>query len=293
MMLRCPREYYYAFVCRRKARGDNTEVLGGKYFHELVANARKAAQLAPLPPDPVQPPPGLDDDHRALLDLMFEGWLARWEVCGREFPNVDFTNLTDAFPHELMGEYDAQIGVHGQVFELKTTKSDISPMGGYWDRLELDIQVSMYYLTSGRPVIYDVVRIPHERPLKATPLDKRRVVTQGERKGELYKGQRAEDESQADWLARVQSMVEADPDSYYQRREVYRTPEEVAEFRKNVLVTAKAFDMYAASDYYPMASQRSICNRFGGACPYLPVCTSRADIADPSLYCESDYNRLV
>lgn len=61
------------------------------------------------------------------------------------------------------------------VVEHKTTSADITPGSPYWRRLTLDAQVSLYLGGAGS-LLYDVIRKPTLRPLKATPVEARRYT---------------------------------------------------------------------------------------------------------------------
>jgi|GEM_PF-1241617 len=68
------------------------------------------------------------------------------------------------------------------VIEHKTASTDVEDGSPYWKRLRLDSQVSNYYdgaRALGMPpdgVLYDVIRKPRIKPLKATPVEARKYT---------------------------------------------------------------------------------------------------------------------
>lgn len=111
------------------------------------------------------------------------------------------------------------------LMEYKTTSRDISPGSDYWLRLHMDPQLSIYVLAARAlgyeidTILYDVTRRPMLKPLKATPEDKRKY---NKKTGELYRGQREEDEAPVEFLGRVAMDIDSRPDHYFARIEIAR-----------------------------------------------------------------------
>lgn len=133
----------------------------------------------------------LDPFERARLRVLICGYDARWRD---EMDSYDVIAVEQQFRYELDGyqiggKVDAIVRrrVDGAVFvvEHKFTGASIGDGESYWDRLAIDTQVSIYVDGAeqliGEPiagVIYDVIGRPSQRPLLATPEDKRKY-TQG------------------------------------------------------------------------------------------------------------------
>ena len=119
------------------------------------------------------------------------------------------------------------------LMETKTTSADIAPESDYWTRLRRDHQLSLYVLAehmSGHDVetvVYDVVRKPALKPLKATPDDKRKY----RKDGQLYANLRERDETSEEYGQRIGEALTADPDRYFARREVSRPKAELDLFQ--------------------------------------------------------------
>jgi len=119
------------------------------------------------------------------------------------------------------------------VLEYKTCGEDIGPDSNYWLRLRCDPQISQYVLAARAlghdvaTVLYDVTRKPTIAPLRATPPDKRKYT----KEGRLYANQRDCDEAPEEFGVRLLTDIGDRPDYYYQRREVPRLEDELAEFQ--------------------------------------------------------------
>lgn len=198
------------------------------------------------------------------------------------------------------------------VVEHKTTSADITPGSPYWRRLALDAQVSLYLGGAGS-LLYDVIKKPSLRPLRATPVEARRY-TQAKSKacpeckrknatpaphtvdgltcseeriitdpgGKLYADQRDADETPDAYEARLLADIAQHPDAYYQRGTVVRTEEEAQEAGRDVWMTAR---MIRESRYLGAWPRNpSACDAYGRTCDYWPVCSGTASIDDDVLY---------
>lgn len=128
------------------------------------------------------------------------------------------------------------------VGEYKTTGNSIDPDSEYWLRFRCDPQISMYVLAARaaghetNTCIYDVVHKPGIAPKRATPMDKRKYKKDGVT---LYANQREVDEIPEEFGKRLLEDIGERPDFYYQRREIPRLEDELAEFQQEVWHQAK------------------------------------------------------
>ncbi len=183
---------------------------------------------------------------------------------------------------EFAGKIDAIVakdsGVLG-VMEHKTTSDDIGPMSDYWARLNVDQQITGYMVAARhlgfevQSVIYDVIRKPSLRPLRATPVDKRKYT----KDGTLYANQRDVDETPAEYGARIAADIQADPTAYYVRREVTRTERDLEDFKSELYMTAEMIREARRKERHPRNT--AACVGFG-RCPYLDVCYLGLDIGN-------------
>lgn len=159
--------------------------------------------------------------------------------------------------------------------EYKTTTKDTTPGGPYWARLRLDQQISRYMLAARAEgidvatVIYDVTRWPGIRPYKATPIEER----QYKKDGTLYKSQRLLDETPDEFAQRTMDAVTARPSDFFQRFEISRTEEDLAEF---------AQEQFDQAQILGLCRQRGLWYRNTAVClepfrcDYLSICADRS-----------------
>lgn len=298
---RCPREHHYSYELGfRSAREDALALRFGTVMHAVleawwhsVRELRLEAALEALAERTEQ----LDAFELARALEMLNGYDARWRdapyvtiAVEQEFRaamvNPDTGAKSRTF--ELGGKLDVIVqDEEGRVWlvEHKTSSDDLSPGSLYWQMLQLDTQVSVYYAGmrslgfDPAGVIYDVLGKPQLRPLKATPVEDRKYR---QKDGVLYANQRAEDETPAEFQARVREAIAAEPDSYLLRGIVVRTPEEEAEAAYDTWSHAQAIRDAVLAKRWPRNPDS--CRRFGRLCTYFGVCSKTESITDPALF---------
>jgi hypothetical protein len=244
--------------------------------------------------------PNVDDEYTAMtLKALFEGYRNRWEeydrntyeaICTERAFKAPLTNpetggISKTF--HLAGKIDAlaKEKATGKVVivEHKTTGQDIGPGSDYWRKLPIDGQVSGYYVGAeaidypASKCLYDVIRKPTIKPLKATPEDKRKY----NKDGSLSKACREFDETPDEWYERLTADIASRPDYYYARIEISRSDNDLMEY---------LFDMWAVSREISDAQRMNrwsrnpqACSVFG-TCEYFGVCTGEQDIDDVTLF---------
>lgn len=173
------------------------------------------------------------------------------------------------------------------IIEHKSSSQDIEEGSAFWKRLRLDSQSTNYFHAARamgfepKAVLFDVVRKPRFKPLKATPVEVRKYTkpTKAEPTPRLYANQRAEDETLDEYRMRLRTDIEASPDSYYKRGVVVRSQDEEREGRH---------DAWDVADQITLAKKtgrwmRNVdaCERFNRFCDHWAVCcgeTSHADL---------------
>jgi len=181
------------------------------------------------------------------------------------------------------------------VVEHKTTGADIEEGSLYWKKVQsLDSQISVYIAgakASGYDVhaaLYDVVRKPGMKPLKATPEESRKFtkVTKANPVSRLYAGQRETDETPAEYAQRVADDIAERPDRYFARAPIVRLEADEKDHAYDTWQQARMMREAELAGYAP--KNPDSCSAFGG-CPYLPVCSGEATIDDESLYRTADH----
>lgn len=162
------------------------------------------------------------------------------------------------------------------VVEHKTTSADITPGSPYWRRLTLDTQVSTYLgATEGvEGMLYDVIRKPSLRPLKATPPEAQKRT----KAGALYATQRETDETPEEYAERLRADISADPNKYYARGVVVRLPSERTEAARDTWLVAGSIRESMRLGAWPR--NPGACDAYGRTCDYWDVCAGVATIDD-------------
>lgn len=204
-----------------------------------------------------------------------------------ELPLVNPETGRESRTFRLGGKFDGVV-VDGEgrlhVLEHKTTASDLEFGSLYWAKVKsLDTQVSHYIAgakAAGFEVedcIYDVVRKPGIRPLKATPVESRKY----KKDGTLYANQREHDETPKEFQERLRAQILEQPERYFARGTIVRLEAEEREFAFDIWQAAKILNEAERSGYAP--KNPDACSTFG-TCEYLQVCSGEASIDDDTLY---------
>ena len=299
--LRCPREYYYAHERRLVPIGLPRPILLGKAFD----NARGEVMSGKSADEALFGDVALQEHDSDILRLLLIGWVAMWGGCGGgPFPGTKWEpHIKFEFDYaglDVRGEFDGAHDSMGldktSIYELKLTTSDISPGSLWWERTRLDTQIAMYLFAARQiynrtpELTYDAVHFPDDIKRKlATPEGVRKY----RKDGVLYAGQRAEDETEEEHLARIEEAIATDPGRFYQRRIIRRSNAELDEFAAEVVATQEVIRLYSRLETWPRSMQQSACNKFGHRCGYYEVCCGNAAITDPTLFKASDYDRMT
>lgn len=284
---KCPRAYKYRYEMNLVPDEDAAALRIGKQFHkgrevyvktgdatravdaaiDYEGDAHEAAMLAALLAAHIW----YWEQPRELADLNFE-----WIGAEREFA-VPLTNPATgraSLTYLLAGKVDADplnaATREPVIYELKTTGESIDSGSDYWPRLRMDGQISLYVLErqlAGSPVnkiLYDVVRKPAMKPLRATPEEARKYKADGS----LYANQRERDETPQEWADRLYADIMERPEFYFQRREIVRLSADLAEYQREVWMVGKAINWARLNDFWPRTVTPFTCP----FCPYRGPC---------------------
>jgi len=227
-----------------------------------------------------------DEYEQAKIDALFVGYDAQWgdqqlEVVAveQEFRTalVNPETMQPSRTWRLGGKIDAlAITADGRkvVIEHKTAGTDIAAGSIYWIKLQLDPQLSVYTIGAesmgftAEATVYDVVLKPALRPQMATPPESRKFTT----KGALYAGQRADDETPAQYGNRIRLAIEADPGKFYARREIPRTESQLSEFLADAWALGRSMRESHLADRAPRNPDS--CHLYGSVCPWWMACST-------------------
>lgn len=301
---RCSVEHHYAYELGYRSLADSAESLRfGSLFH-LGLEAWWRAYATPdhqldAALDAMRPH-ALDDYDYARASVLMQAYDVRWgdeedvEILGVELEfRAELRNpLTGAASRtfRLSGKLDALVLNHADsrvyFVEHKTSGEDIGPGSRYWQRQQLDSQISTYFagaraLGFGEIAgcLYDVIGKPKHAPLKATPEEKRKYT---KKDGRLYADQRAEDETPDEYRERLIAAITEDPDKYFQRQLVVRLPDEQRDAAFDAWQTARQIREAELAGVH--IRNVASCERYGRLCSYFPVCTRTATLEDLTLY---------
>lgn len=324
----CARLHKYRYIeCRLPIQASGPARFGTLFHHaleqwwsayQLAGDDRLGISLHAL--SALEESVELED--QVIADELLRGYHARWqdeplvtELVEHEFtmPLVNPMTGRASRTYTLSGKIDAKVqdtrDNRTYLVEHKTTTSDISEGSGYWQRLRMDGQVSVYYnaFPDVAGCIYDVIRRPGQRRYKATP-EAARTFTKGkpcklckahmraysppecpvchgsgfEEPPRLHANQRAEDESLDDFRQRVREAISTDPDAYFKRGIVVRLQEEMREHQLDVWHQANLMREMANDGVHPR--NPDACIQFNRQCDYYDVCTGVASIEDERLF---------
>jgi len=296
---RCAREHHFEYELGVRAIAETDAIRFGRLMHDAVAawwsapTNRLEAALAKLE----AAASSADAYEIAKARALMKGYDARWSdqpfevlAVNAEFRAPVVNPETDAHSKTwvLGGKINAIVRHRRDgwvsVVEFRTTSEDIAPGSEYRKRLQLDAQVAIYYAGAkalGYTVmacLYDLVRKPGLRPLRATPLESRKLT----KEGRLYAGQRERDETPEEYGARVAEDVAADPGAYFERREVLRQASEIREQDVDTWMLGREIREAALARRAPRNPDG--CVRYGYTCEYFPVCTGLASLEDAARF---------
>jgi len=258
----CPRRYYYR---RAQAPTEETELerMTGAFRVGVAEwngrNHEVAREIATATYDRV--PYGMDrtawDVERETVSRLLEGYFSRYEphhlVRGPYFPTEPLRNpKTGACSQVLLsstidGILQLQDG-RLAVLQYRVVNEDISPESDYWLRTRFDSTVGLILhiarstgiMTS--TVLLDVTRLP--------------II------------QRETGESAEDYGRRLAADISEQPDQYYERCEVPRSAEELAEYHVELWRQACQIREAHRRGWWWRNVDRWTC----GDCAYSPIC---------------------
>jgi hypothetical protein len=181
------------------------------------------------------------------------------------------------------------------IVEHKTSGADLSPGSTYWQRLRMDSQVSLYF-AGARALgyepdgcLYDVIQRPEQRPLQATPMEKRKYLKGKEptatTPGVLYANQRDRDETLEEFQSRIAILITEAPDAYFARAEIVRLPEELQRFDVDVHEAARQILAAGRTQRGARAVHNTdACHRFGRPCEFFDHCSLGVPLDDPTRF---------
>lgn len=290
--LRCNR--YYALTRTHEPADEPEALVFGTQLHEVLEQylpTRNVARALDY----------IDAHHagpeaairRAELRALLAGYHTQWGEDALNTLQVElpFPAAACIGPYAIKGRIDAVVrDPLGRVWlmEHKTASGDIRPGAAYWQRLRLDIQVTLYMAAARslglKPagVIYDVVSKAALGPLRATPEEDRRYLKRstadGRKPGDLVKGQRFTDETPTEYEARLVEKLAGSLGFYFQRQEVVRLERELERGVEEIIELGRQMEASLARGV--TVRNPGSCFLYGKECPFFGVCTGVTGLED-------------
>ena len=288
---RCHRAYKFSYVDLMRPVATKDALAFGTAFHALLEQYWSGKEIVLE---------GDESDYTLwTLKALMDGYISKWQVSdsdkyehvaaevGFEAPLMNPETGGTSKTWVLAGKIDAiaREKATGKmvIVEHKTTGQDIGPGSDYWRKIPIDGQVSGYYVgaqANGYEVsncLYDVIRKPTIKPLKATPPEKRKY----NKDGSLSKTCRELDETQQEWYERLKADIAERPDYYYARLQVARSEGDLMEYLFDMWAVAREISDAERLDRWSRNPQS--CSVFG-TCEYFDVCTGCASLDDVTLF---------
>lgn len=256
-------------------------------------------------------PEGMDEwtwqIEAATAMCLISGWHWRWgdlgglEIVASESTfHIPLRNPATGAPStkfELAGKQDGIIQVDAMrkmVLEHKTNSEDLSEGSDYWQRLQMDSQISLYTYAARMEghdvsgVLYDVIRKPTIKP-EAVPLrddqgfkivlnaSGERVYTKDGKKpretGSTADGffLQTRPMTPQEWAEKLTDDIAKRPEYYYARREIARLDSELIEAMEEFWDVQKAI----ADAQNKQAWYRTVSRDTCPYCPFFSFCTSK------------------
>lgn len=301
---RCAREHHYTYGLRRRPRVISDALRFGTLIHHALeawwmvglgepdlAQARWNAAVTAIREHGAKS----DAFERVRAEELMLGYTARWgddsiPVVAVEAkftaPLINPETGAASKTFQLGGKLDV-ITASGFV-EHKTTSHDIEEGSAYWRRVSaLDSQVSTYEVAKRAfgiegNCLYDVIRKPALRPLRATPVESRKYT----KEGKLYANQREHDETPEEYRARLRVDISEQPTKYFARGEVPRLDGDMREHAVDTWRWAQLIREAERVNVFPR--NPDACIRYGRECDFFGVCSGSASIDDDTLFRTAD-----
>jgi len=266
-------------------------------------------------------PLAFDEFELVRAGVLLQGYDARWHdvplaiiAVESEFRATLINPETGAASrtYELAGKLDVIVRDLRDdlvyIVEHKTTSEDIGTGSPYWQRLQIDPQISTYYAGAkavGHDVagcLYDVIKKPGLRPSQVPVTDERgsKIVLDADgnrvrtKKGTWRQTGSTEEgyvlqtrlETPDEFRQRLIEHIAENPDRYYQRGTVVRLEAEERDAAFDVWQTARLIREAEVAKRWPR--NPDACVRYGRECDFFPVCTGAASLDDTTLYRRTD-----
>ena len=280
----CPMLYFYKYILGYRPVIIEVYLSFGKAFHQFLEDPTKEVELE-------------NAFENAKLQALIQGYKNRYQDI-IDIPYISHRSeiifeidIKQNKTAKIAGKFDDLIFVdlsNDVLVEHKTSVEDIQLGSVYWQKLQIDMQVGLYWLAMltmhYRPkyILYNVIGKPLLQPLLATPPENRKY----KKDGSLYKNQREYNETPEDYYNRICTDIIRNPDKYFQRATVQLLKENLLAIKSDILSTIEHIEYCSKTNTWPRHTGN--CIKFKKPCRFFPVCTEETNLNNIERYYQSD-----
>jgi len=288
--LRCPRKYAIQYEDGYESKYPSPILEFGTGFHAGIETLAAGKSVAVARQSFNREASKMREYERYLGEMLIVGYSSVYRDDGLAYEAIEEPWEFTAGGLTASGKFDGLVrDPQGDlwVMEHKTTRRDIEAGADYWQALGLNIQLDLYLLACAkleipvRGVIYDVIRVPKLRRLKATPKDKQEFYKRDGKygkKGDPKPNTRLHPETKQEFQARVESyFVDNWPTLY--RREKFLVEERDLDKALKDLQDVGTLINTGSRPRNPQS-----CFAYNTECAFLPVCQGEAGLDNTELY---------
>ena len=287
----CPRKFShrYVFGIEGKQTPDERMQFGTALHTVIEQNVNRPAADWTLGPALV----GLDQELAALVAGTALAYATYWRnnltytVAEAELvtplanPRLVLLTILDGIATNECGDL--------VVVDHKTTSSDIRPGSWFFEKLQIDTQVSAYLIAAranGHNVTHaewNAIKRPNltRRTADVPPEYYTRSGKWGEA-GSIKPGTGVPAESVLEFAARVTGTILASPEVYFQRAPVVRLDDEIADALVDINGVGEQILAAWDASVWPRATAN--CYAFGRPCEFWELCCNSTTASDEQLY---------
>ncbi len=319
---KCRKRHWYEYELGLRREVDSRALRMGSAYHAGLDQLKQgqALEMAVATARALYDatPPGeyvIDwEMERETVATMIAGYQWRWQAAGmqlvlateKEFclPVVNPETEAASTIWRLAGKIDGIVRLEDgrlAVLEHKLLSENLAADSDWWQRLQMDPQVSLYVYAARQcgydvaTVLYDVGRKPTMKPTPVSLLDELGARVVLDAKGNRVKTERGVWRQTGDtakgfilqsrpmtpeeYAAKVADDIGARPDYYFARVEIPRLDQDIEECRREVWEIQKTIRAAQNSGYWFRTVSRDSCPY----CPYFGLCSSKVNLGDGAL----------
>lgn len=243
-------------------------------------------------------PDTLDPFARARVEAMLFGYERVWggedvTVLGVEqefqfpLPRLDGTNDPDWL---VGGSIDLVARWRGKLkfFDHKSSSEDTGAGSAYRQRLVMNGQITHYLLAAESlglepdGFVFDVLTKPQQKPQRATPVENRKYYVKGPQKGQLWKDQRAIDETPVEYRDRCVDAMREKLSDFFARIDVPRFDEDRDAYLADLNAVTTLIDTVAHHGL--RAHSVDNCVTHGRECQFFALCSRTSNLSDRAAF---------